>query len=272
MDNMDYRLRCSGVFLPVKDAVSLAEDAEFRESDHPRSDDGKFTSGGGGGGKADKGSFEKVNKAIEIAHKNLSSLTKGGPASEKGELGISNVEGLVRSLQGGAQYNAGNLHKITEGLLRDAELTTKQKNALVRLKKGLEEGVNYSSANVLNILAAGKAERAASSKERAGFNRSGQPAKVSGKEREKFPKDMPVGERRIMAGVIESIKRDSEALSKATKPSDREFYAQQIAEAKKRLSERGVTDCATTLQALKERVAKDGGPGSGRHPEGGSNR
>ena len=52
----------------------LANEANFDESKHPRSDDGKFTSGGGGGGKA-----EHAERPAEVNR--LTGMFKGGTES-----------------------------------------------------------------------------------------------------------------------------------------------------------------------------------------------
>lgn len=75
----------------------LANEANFDESKHPRSDDGKFTSGGGGGksdGKAQDGGNKTIKKQAEgmkdTADKNIRIMAEGG--SRKDTLDIINGE------------------------------------------------------------------------------------------------------------------------------------------------------------------------------------
>ena len=76
----------------------LANEANFDESKHPRSADGKFSSGGGGGGKSDGKAQDGGNKTIkkqaegmkDTADKNIRIMAEGG--SRKDTLDIINGE------------------------------------------------------------------------------------------------------------------------------------------------------------------------------------
>ena len=285
MDNMEYRLRCSGVFMPVKDAACSVVDAEFEESKHPRGEGGKFVSKGqgkvsGSGSSSSKPDFDATNKAIQTVSRHVSATTKGG-ISQKGELGIGSVDALLSSLKGGSQYNNANLHKITEGLLRDAELSTKQKNVLIKLKKGLEEGASYSSGNVAKLFEGG--EESSSSKETK-HTPTAQIANRVTKEHMEMNKDAgklreytakKFGPVLFEGGSGPDMQKGKQFVTKLAKMTG-QTEKQVMKDLRKDYEgiyggkDSATMDCAATIQALKERVAKDGGPGSGPRPGGGS--
>jgi len=113
------------------------DDAPFRESDHPRDNDGKFTAGGGGGGAAPKPSSKTYRPAVRA--------TGARQAAARKQQWQLEAPKTVAALYETAQANQDALAKAADAIAR--RVGTAFKNPGIKGRKRLTEKLRNRKAN-----------------------------------------------------------------------------------------------------------------------------